>query len=192
MVFKLVLIECKTFLRCGRGFLCFGLEVKSLLLNELGIMINSKLNSKDKTRSELAKVLSDFINPKDIKTRQDQINKELLEVDNKIKELLDKGMLLVSRGVQYESLLEEHLEQCNITKRKLKDELQSLDQKLNAIKQSRQNKILTTLDQKDFHPNEMTQEEISVFIKHIVVTREKLQVTTMDEQIQEIELSQVM
>lgn len=155
-------------------------------------MINSKLNSKDKTRSELAKVLSDFINPKDIKTRQDQINKELLEVDNKIKELLDKGMLLVSRGVQYESLLEEHLEQCNITKRKLKDELQSLDQKLNAIKQSRQNKILTTLDQKDFQPNEMTQEEILVFIKHIVVTREKLQVTTMDEQIQEIELSQVM
>lgn len=165
---------------------------ESLLLNELGIMINSKLNSKDKTKSELAKVLSDFVNPKDIKTRQDQINKELLEVENKIKELLDKGMLLVSRGVQDESLLEEHLEQCNITKRKLKDELQSLDQKLNAIKQSRQNKILTTLDQKDFQPNEMTQEEISVFIKHIVVTREKLQVTTMDEQIQEIELSQVM
>lgn len=161
-------------------------------MNELGIMINSKLNSKDKTKSELAKVLSDFVNPKDIKTRQDQINKELLEEDNKIKELLDKGMLLVSRGVQDESLLEEHLEQCNITKRKLKDELQSLDQKLNAIKQSRQNKILTTLDQKDFQPNEMTQEEISVFIKHIVVTREKLQVTTMDEQIQEIELSQVM
>lgn len=38
----------------------------------------------------------------------------------------------------------------------------------------------------------MTQEEISVFIKHIVVTREELQITTMDEQIQEIELSQVM
>ena len=101
-------------------------------------------------------------------------------------------MLLVSRGVQDESLLEEHLEQCNITKRKLKDELQSLDQKLNAIRQSRQNKILTTLDQKDFQLDEMTQEEISVFIKHIVVTRDKLQVTTMDEQIQEIELSQVM
>lgn len=36
-------------------------------------------------------------------------------------------MLLVSRGVQDESLLEEHLERYNITKRKLKDELQSLD-----------------------------------------------------------------
>ena len=38
----------------------------------------------------------------------------------------------------------------------------------------------------------MTQEEISVFIKHIVVTKEKLQVTIMDEQLLEIELSQVM
>lgn len=38
------------------------------------------------------------------------------------------------------------------------------------------------LDQKDFQLNEMTQGEISVFIKHIVVTKEKLQVTTMDEQ----------
>lgn len=101
-------------------------------------------------------------------------------------------MLLVSRGVQDESLLEEHLEQCNMTKRKLKDELQSLDQKLNVIRQSRQNKMLIMLDQKYFQLDEMTQEEISVFIKHIVVTREKLQVTTMDEQLQEIELSQVM
>ncbi|WP_455683837.1 hypothetical protein [Thomasclavelia sp.] len=40
-----------------------------------------------------------YLNTKDIKTRQDQINKELLEVDDKIKKLLDKGMLLVSRGV---------------------------------------------------------------------------------------------
>ena len=48
-------------------------------------MVNSKLNLKERTKSELAKVLSDFVNPKDIKTRQDQINKELLEVDDKIK-----------------------------------------------------------------------------------------------------------
>lgn len=51
-----------------------------------------------------------YLNIKDIKTRQDQINKELLEVDDKIKKLLDKRKLLVSRGVQDESLLKEHLE----------------------------------------------------------------------------------
>ncbi|MBS5111802.1 MAG: hypothetical protein KHZ15_03840 [Coprobacillus cateniformis] len=77
--------------------------------------------------NDISNEASKVLNPKDIKTRQDQINKELLEVDNQIKELLDRGMLLVSRGVQDESLLEEHLEQCNITKRKLKNELQSLD-----------------------------------------------------------------
>ncbi len=43
----------------------------------------------------------------------------------KSKKILDKEMLLVSRGVQDESLLEEHLEQCKVTKRKLKNELQS-------------------------------------------------------------------
>lgn len=176
----------------GKGACPHSITLKeSLLLNELGIMINGKLNSKEKMKSELAKVLSDFVNPKDIKTRQDQINKELLEVDDKIKKILDKGMLLVSRGVQDESLLEEHLEQCNMTKRKLKNELQSLDQKLNAIRQGRQNKILTTLNQEDFQLDEMTQEEISVFIKHIVVTREKLQVTTMDEKVQDITLDLV-
>lgn len=66
-----------------------------------------------------------------------------------------------------------------------------MDEKLESIKQGRQNKILTTLDQKDFQLDEMTQEEISVFIKHIVVTKEKLKVTTMDEQMQEIELSKI-
>ena len=184
--------RCSNKLKNGKGACPHSITLKeSLLLNELGIMINGKLNSKEKMKSELAKVLSDFVNPKDIKTRQDQINKELLEVDDKIKKILDKGMLLVSRGVQDESLLEEHLEQCNMTKRKLKNELQSLDQKLNAIRQGRQNKILTTLNQEDFQLDEMTQEEISVFIKHIVVTREKLQVTTMDEKVQDITLDLV-
>lgn len=60
-----------------------------------------------------------------------------------------------------------------------------MDEKLESIKQSRQNKILTTLNQEDFQLDKMTQEEISVFIKYIVVTREKLQVTTMDEQVQD-------
>lgn len=78
-----------------------------------------------------------------------------------------------------------------MNKRKLKNELQSLDEKLESIKQSRQNKILTTSNQKDFQLDEMTQEEISVFIKHMVVIREKLQVSTMDEQMKGIELSKI-
>ena len=90
----------------------------------------------------------------------------------KSKKILDKEMLLVSRGVQDESLLEEHLEQCKVTKRKLKNELQSLDEKLESIKQSRQNKILTTLNQEDFQLDEMTQEEISVFITYSCYKRE--------------------
>ena len=78
--------RCSNKLKNGKEACPHSITLKeSLLLNELGIMVNSKLNLKERTKSELAKVLSDFVNPKDIKTRQDQINKELLEVDDKIK-----------------------------------------------------------------------------------------------------------
>ncbi len=57
-------------------------------------------NVNEIVKGEVVKMGVDrYLNTKDIKTRQDQINKELLEVDDKIKKLLDKGMLLVSRGV---------------------------------------------------------------------------------------------
>lgn len=92
--------RCSNKLNNGKEACSHSVTLKeALLLNQLGIMTNCKLSSKDKTKLELAEVLSNFVNPKDIKTRQDQINKELLEVDKQIKELLDKGMLLVSRGV---------------------------------------------------------------------------------------------
>jgi len=101
-------------------------------------------------------------------------------------------MLLVSRGVKDESQLEEHLERCNTTKRTLEEEQQSLNRKLDSIKKSRQNKILKILELNDFQVEEITQEEISIFVKHIVVKHDKLEVTTMDEEVQEISLNHVM
>lgn len=185
--------RCSNKLNNGKSACPKSMTLKeSLLFNELGNMINKKLKSKTETKLGLAKMLSEYVNPKDIKIKQEQIQSELDKNDKKIKELLDKGMLLVSRGVQDESLLEEHLEQCYMTKRKLEEELQSLNNKLHVIKQTKQSKILKAIDQNDVKVNAMTQEEISVFVKHIIVTHEKLQVTTMDEEIQEISLSQVM
>lgn len=164
---------------------------ESLLLNQLGIMINSKINSKDKTKSELAKVLSDFVNPRDIKTRQDQINKELLEVDNKIKELLDKGMLLVSRGVQDEGYLKEHLDEHYQKKRKLLAEIDDLELRLESLKEIKRSKILRTLEEMKTPIVEITQEEILLFIKGIVVGEKQIEITTTTGDIYNILIEKV-
>ena len=98
-------------------------------------------------------------------------------------------MLLVSRGVQDESELEENLEQCYKTKRELNNELKSLEEKLHAMKLGRQNKVLKSLENGNIEFDKMDQEEISVFVKHIVVQKEKIVVTTMDEESVEINLN---
>lgn len=64
-------------------------------------------------------------------------------------------MLLVSRGVQDESQLEEHLERCNTTKRTLEEEQQSLNRKLDSIKKV--DKKLKTLELNDLQVDKITQ-----------------------------------
>ena len=77
------------------------------LLDALTSLINGKTKSKEKTRLELAKELSEYLNPKDIVEKKQKLNCELENVNSQINELLDKGMLLVARGVQDESQIEE-------------------------------------------------------------------------------------
>lgn len=52
-----------------------------------------------------------FVNPKDIVTKKESLNKQLEELDKDISQSLDEGMLLIFRGVQDENGLKEHLEQ---------------------------------------------------------------------------------
>ena len=97
-----------------------------------------KQNQKKKHDLNLLKKLSEYLNPKDIVRKEQKLNCELENVNSQINELLDKGMLLVARGVQDESQIEEPLAQCYQTKQMLKKELQKLDDKYNALKQGRQ------------------------------------------------------
>ena len=69
-------------------------------MDALTSLINGKTKSKEKTRLELAKELSEYLNPKDIIEKKQKLNCELENVNSQINELLDKGMLLVARGVQ--------------------------------------------------------------------------------------------
>ena len=105
-----------------------------------------------------------------------KLNCELENVNSQINELLDKGMLLVARGVQDESQIEEHLAQCYQTKQMLKKELKKLDDKYNALKQGRQEKLLKTLEK---NSNEHT------------VKKDKIEIETIDDQKCELLLNQI-
>lgn len=146
---------------------------------------------KRKTRLELAKELSEYLNPKDIVEKKQKLNCELENVNSQINELLDKGMLLVARGVQDESQIEEHLAQCYQTKQMLKKELQKLDDKYNALKQGRQEKLLKTLERNSNEHTVMTQEDLAVFIDRIVVKKDKIEIETIDDQKCELLLNQI-
>lgn len=161
------------------------------LLDALTSLINGKTKSKEKTRLELAKELSEYLNPKDIIEKKQKLNCELENVNSQINELLDKGMLLVARGVQDESQIEEHLAQCYQTKQMLKNELQKLDDKYNALKQGRQEKLLKTLERNSNEHTVMTQEDLVVFIDRIVVKKDKIEIETIDNQKCELLLNQI-
>lgn len=55
-----------------------------------------------------------------------------------------------------------------------KKELQKLDDKYNALKQGRQEKLLKTLEKNSNEHTVMTQEDLAVFIDRIVVKKTRL------------------
>ena len=83
------------------------------------------------------------------------------------------------------SQTEEHLAQCYQTKQMLKKELQKLDDKYNALKQGRQEKLLKTLERNSNEHTVMTQEDLAVFIDRIVVKKDKIEIETIDEKKQD-------
>jgi len=121
------------------------------------------IESRDDLRMEIAEKVSEFINPKDIMNRKKKLEKELDEVAQEISKVLNHGMLLVSRGVQDESQLKEHLDQHYKMKRKLNEELEITNQKLQEIRESKQEKTLKVLNQIDASVSYL-QDAIALFI----------------------------
>lgn len=184
--------RCSNRLKNGKAICPNSVTLKEKpLMDALTSLINGKTKSKEKTRLELAKELSEYLNPKDIIEKKQKLNCELENVNSQINELLDKGMLLVARGVQDESQIEEHLAQCYQTKQMLKKELQKLDDKYNALKQGRQEKLLKTLEKNSNEHTVMTQEDLAVFIDRIVVKKDKIEIETIDDQKCELLLNQI-
>jgi len=100
-------------------------------------------------------------------------------------------MLLISRGVQDEIGLKEHLEQHYNKKRKLLSEIKELDAKLLTIREIKKSKIIKVISKMTYPVSDLTQEEISVFIKEIIVGNKTLQVITTTDESFEIDYSKV-
>ena len=100
-------------------------------------------------------------------------------------------MLLISRGVQDEIGLKEHLEQHYNKKRKLLKEIEELDAKLESIREVKKSKVLNAISKMTYPVSNLSQEEISVFIKEIIVGSQTLQVITTTGESFEIDQSKV-
>ena len=161
------------------------------MFDELIIIINKVLSKKNDVLNEIANEASRFVNPRDILTKKESLNKQLEEINKDISQSLDEGMLLISRGVQDENSLKEHLEQHYNKKRKLLKEIEGLDAKLESIREVKKSKVLNAIRKMTFPVSDLTQEEIAVFIKEIIVGSKTLQVITTTGESFEIEQSKI-
>ena len=161
------------------------------LFDQLVIIINNVLSRKNTVLNDIANEASKFVNPRDIQTKRESLNRQLEEVNQDISQSLDEGMLLISRGVQDENGLKEHLEQHYNKKRKLLKEIEELDAKLESIREVKKSKVLNAISKMTYPVSNLSQEEISVFIKEIIVGSQTLQVITTTGESFEIEQSKV-
>lgn len=161
------------------------------LFDELIIIINRVLSKKNEVLNEIANEASRFVNPRDILTKKESLNKQLEEINKDISQSLDEGMLLISRGVQDENSLKEHLEQHYNKKRKLLKEIEGLDAKLESIREVKKSKVLNAIRKMTYPVSDLTQEEIAVFIKEIIVGSKTIQVITTTGESFEIEQSKI-
>lgn len=151
---------------------------EELLFKEIAKVVNKILSKKNHVKMDLAQKASKYINPKDITTKISKTEKSIEKIDMKISELLDQGMILVTRGVQDESQLKEHLEELYQTKRKLTEELETLHTRLNEVRESKEKKVLKTLNEINASVECLSQEEIAIFIEEIVVYADHIEILT--------------
>ncbi|MEG0164871.1 recombinase family protein [Anaerorhabdus sp.] len=161
------------------------------LFSKLGHIIRKKLNGKRSLHGELSKKVAEFVNPKDIISRKESIKLEIEDINQKIKEMIENDAILISRGVQDESQIKEHLEQHNDMKRKLNQELQELDGKLMLVRLGKEKKILDILNQLNVSNACFTQEELAVFIDNMVIDANYAEVVTTVGTVHKIDIAKL-
>lgn len=164
---------------------------EKLLFEEIAKIVNKILSKKDRVKMDLAQKASQYINPKDIVSKINKTEKSINKVDLKISQLLDQGMILVTRGVQDECQLEEHLEELYQSKRKLTEELGNLKSKLDEIRKIKEEKVLKTLNEINASVSCLSQEEIAIFIEEIIVYADHIEILTKTGQRKSVAIGKV-
>ncbi|PWJ19740.1 recombinase family protein [[Clostridium] innocuum] len=164
---------------------------EKLLFEEIAKIVNKILSKKDRIKMDLAQKASQYINPKDIVSKINKTEKSINKVDLKISQLLDQGMILVTRGVQDECQLKEHLEELYQSKRKLTEELGNLKSKLDEIRKIKEEKVLKTLNEINASVSCLSQEEIAIFIEEIIVYADHIEILTKTGQRKSVAIGKV-
>lgn len=164
---------------------------EELLFEEIAKIVNKILSKKDQIKLDLAQKASQYINPKDVTSKIKKTEKHITEIDLKISDLLNKGMILVSRGVQDENQYKEHLEGLYQTKRKLTEELENLNSRLKEIRAAREKKVLKNLNEINASVSCLSQEEIAIFIEEIIVYKDYIEILTKTENRKKILINKV-
>lgn len=151
---------------------------EELLFEEIAKIVNQILSKKDRMKLDLAQKASQYINPKDVTSKIKKTEKHMKDIDLKISDLLEKGMILVSRGVQDENQLKEHLEELYQTKRKLTEDLEDLNSRLKEIREAKEKKVLKSLNEINASVSCLSQEEIAIFIEEIIVYTDHIEILT--------------
>ena len=176
--------RCMNRLKNGKRYCRHSITIKEeKLFKELKDIINDILKDKKYIISEIAKKASEYSNPKDIIQKLTKAKGKLEEVNDEISRILDEGMLLISRGVQDEESLKGHLEKHYSEKNKLIQEIEELEGSLISIRKIREEKLTKSLESMEYPVKELTQKEIGVFIKEIVVYKDHLQITAMTSKV---------
>lgn len=150
---------------------------EELLFKEIADIVNKMLANKKEIRADLAKRAAQYVNPKDVISELKKVENKITKIDIKIKEELEQNGVLVSRGVQDEDTLKEHLDDLYRKKRKLNEEKMNLNSRLEEIRKLKEKKIKQTLDQINASVACLTQDEIAIFVKDIVVYKDYLEVS---------------
>lgn len=175
--------RCSNRLDYGRHAHCNSITLKEkALFEKLTDIINEMVLKKKDIIEEVSRKVSEYVNPKDIVDKRDRIKNELNHVNDQISRELENGTVMLARGVKDPESQKEYLTRLYDRKRKLHEELELLDVKLSFIREAKNCKTLQTLQEMRYPVSNLTKEEISVFIKEIVVNKNEINVLTTDNQ----------
>ena len=87
---------------------------------------------------------------------------------------------MLARGVKDSENQKEYITRLYDRKRKLHEELETLDVKSSFIREAKNYKTLQSLQEMKYPVTYLTKEEVSIFIKEIVVNKNEINVLTTD------------